>query len=156
MKKAVHLVICVILCLFIGGIGGTLTAAGNNEWTSSLKTPDFSPPAYLFIFVWPILYALMGYSIHVILLSPKTKIRNIGIIIFALQFSLNFFWNFLFFKFHALGISSIEIILLWLTILFMIIIFRKINKIAAYIQIFYLIWISFASILTGSIWYLNN
>ncbi|PHX82705.1 MAG: hypothetical protein CK539_03275 [Flavobacteriales bacterium] len=49
----------------------------------------------------------------------------------------------------------IEIILLWLTILFMIIIFRKINKIAAYIQIPYLIWISFASILTGSIWYLN-
>lgn len=156
MKKIVHLVICVILCLFIGGIGGTSTAAGNNEWTASLNTPAFSPPPLLFIPVWTILYALMGYSIHIILKSPKTKIRNIGILIFALQLSLNFFWNFLFFKFHLLSISFLEIILLWLTILTMIIIFKKISKKAAYIQIPYLIWISFASILTGSIWYLNK
>jgi tryptophan-rich sensory protein len=54
-----------------------------------------------------------------------------------------------------LGLAFAEIILMWISILTMIIVFYKINKTAAFLQIPYLLWVSFASVLNGSIWYLN-
>jgi tryptophan-rich sensory protein len=90
-----------------------------------------------------------------ILQSPKTELRKKAIIIFYTQLFLNFCWSFLFFKFQLLGLAFIEIILIWLSIAAMIIIFFEINKTAALLQIPYLLWVSFASVLNGTIWLLN-
>jgi tryptophan-rich sensory protein len=68
---------------------------------------------------------------------------------------LNFWWSFIFFKFQLLGLAFIEIILIWLSIAAMIILFFEINKTAALLQIPYLLWVSYASVLNGTIWLLN-
>ena len=81
--------------------------------------------------------------------------KPILLAIFILQLSLNFLWSFLFFKFQLLGLAFIEILLIWLSILWMILEFKKLNKTAAYIQIPYLLWVSFASLLNGTIWWIN-
>jgi len=97
----------------------------------------------------------MGISFYLILMSPKNELRKKAIVIFIVQLVLNFAWSFLFFKYQLLGWAFAEIILIWISILTMIIVFYKINKTTALIQIPYLMWVSFASILNGAIWWLN-
>lgn len=115
----------------------------------------FNPPNYLFGPVWTILYLLMGVSFFLILQSPIKALRKKAIIIFLVQLTLNFFWSFLFFKFQLLGFAFVEIILIWIAILIMIFEFNKINRIAACLQVRYLLWVSFATVLNGAIWWLN-
>lgn len=155
MKSYIKLILSVLLCLSVGAISGIATASSVKTWYVTLEKPVFNPPNYLFGPVWTILYILMGISLYLIMQSPKNEIRKKAITIFIIQLVLNFCWSFLFFKFNLLGISFAEIILIWISILFMIITFYKIDKKAALLQIPYLLWVSFASVLNGSIWFLN-
>ena len=155
MNSFFKLIICLIIPLAVGGISGVATASGMDAWFLNLNKPIFNPPNYLFGPVWTLLYILMGISLYLIIQTPKVHARKKAIIIFALQLFLNFCWSFLFFKFHLLGIAFIEILLIWVSIITMIFYFKKLNKTAAYLQIPYLLWVSFASVLNGSIWFLN-
>ncbi|MBL7911593.1 MAG: tryptophan-rich sensory protein [Bacteroidia bacterium] len=155
MNKAVKLILCIALTLSVGAIGGIATASGVNNWYLTLNKPVFNPPNYLFGPVWTLLYILMGISFYLILQAPNPVLRKRAILIFCTQLVLNFCWSFLFFKFQLLGLAFIEIIFIWFSIILMIITFYKINKTASLIQIPYLLWVTFASILNGSIWVLN-
>lgn len=155
MNRYLKLALCIIVPLCIGAIAGTATSTGVNTWYTTLHKPFFNPPNYLFGPVWTLLYILMGVSFYLILQSPKTESLKPAVVIFCIQLILNFGWSFLFFKFHLLGISFIEITMIWLSILTLIIVFYKINKTAALLQIPYLLWVTFACVLNGAIWYLN-
>jgi benzodiazapine receptor len=155
MNKYLKLLGCLLLTLSVGAISGAATASGINKWFMELKKPFFNPPNYLFGPVWTILYLLLGVSFFLILQSPIKAIKRKAIIIFFVQLTLKFFLSFLFFKFQLIGIAFIEIILIWTAIVTMIIEFNKINRIAAALQIPYLLWVSFATILNGAIWWLN-
>lgn len=152
----ISLIACVGGILLIGTISGLANAGSINGWFSTLNKPSFNPPNYLFGPVWTTLYILMGISLYLILQSPKTDSRNTALIIFAFQMALNFSWSFLFFYFKWPGIAFIEIIIMWIAILMMILTFYRISNTAAYLQLPYLLWVSFASILNGTIWYLNK
>lgn len=155
MNKYLKLALCILLPLLIGGISGYASASGINIWYMGINKPFFNPPNYLFGPVWTLLYILMGISFYRILQSQESEIKRKAILIFCVQMFLNFCWSFLFFKFQLLGISFVEIILMWISIATMIYTFSKIDKTAGYLQIPYLLWVSFASVLNGAIWYLN-
>ncbi len=155
MNKYLRLVLCILGPLVIGAIAGIATFTSVAGWYVGLNKPIFNPPNYLFGPVWTILYILMGISFYLVIQTQKLYARKSAIIIFVIQLFLNFCWSFLFFKFHLIGLAFIEIILIWVSIITMIYFFEKINKTAAYIQIPYLLWVSFASVLNGAIWFLN-
>ncbi len=146
---------CIILVLIIGFISGTANADTINTWYVTIKKPSFNPPNYLFGPVWTILYILMGITLYLILKQRQHPLFKASLALFFVQLTLNFFWSFIFFKFQLLGIALIEIIFLWLIIIAMITTTYKLNKTAALIQIPYLLWVSFASLLNAAIWYLN-
>lgn len=147
--------ICLLLPLAIGGISGYATSSGINDWYAHLNKPSFNPPNYLFGPVWTFLYLLMGVSLFMVWRSPVGPNRTQALRIFVLQLTLNFLWSFLFFRFNLPGLALLEIILIWISILTMILLFGRISKPAAYLQIPYLLWVSFATVLNGAIWYLN-
>lgn len=155
MNRFLKLTLCITIPLLIGGMSGFATANSISSWYVGINKPSFNPPNYLFGPVWTTLYILMGISLFMILKSPANEMRKKALLIFSIQLFLNFLWSFIFFNFQLLGLAFIEIILMWLSILTMITIFSKINKTAAYLQIPYLLWVSFASVLNGSIWFLN-
>jgi tryptophan-rich sensory protein len=97
----------------------------------------------------------MGITLYLILKQRQHPLFKASLALFFVQLTLNFFWSFIFFKFQLLGIALIEIIFLWLIIIAMITTTYKLNKTAALIQIPYLLWVSFASLLNAAIWYLN-
>lgn len=155
MKKTILLILCILFTLAIGAVSGIATSDSITGWYTTLNKPFFNPPNYLFGPVWTALYILMGISFYMILNEKQHVHRKKAIVIFLVQLFLNFLWSFLFFKFHLLGIALLEILMIWMSILFMILIFYKINKTAALLQLPYLLWVSFASILNGAIWWLN-
>jgi len=155
MNRYLRLILCITTPLLIGGISGIATASGIGTWYVSLNKPVFNPPNYLFGPVWSVLYVLMGVSLYLIIQAPKSEIRKKALIIFTVQLTLNFLWSFLFFKFELLGIALIEIIIIWISIIAMIFQFNKLSKTAAYLQIPYLLWVSFACILNAALWWLN-
>jgi tryptophan-rich sensory protein len=97
----------------------------------------------------------MGISLFLIWKQKPGKERNKAIFIFLTQLSLNFGWSFIFFYFNRIGFALIEIVLLWTSIVIMIASFYKIKPIAAYINIPYLLWVTFATILNASYYLLN-
>ena len=147
--------LCILIPLAVGGIGGIASTSSIGTWYTTINKPFFNPPNELFGPVWSILYILMGVSFYRILQSPDSEIRKKAIVIFWLQLFLNFCWSFIFFKFRFIDFALIEIAILWFSIGAMIYYFSKINKTAANLQIPYLLWVSFATILNGAIWCLN-
>ena len=142
MKK----IITIFLPLIIGGIIGFVV---NTDTYSNYITPPLSPPGILFPIVWSILYLLMGISYTI---SSKNKdIKKF----YYLNLIFNFLLTFIFFTLNLKFLAIIWIIILDIIVILMIKAFYQDNKLAAYLQIPYLIWLLFATYLTIGIYILN-
>ncbi|MDN3668866.1 TspO/MBR family protein [Echinicola jeungdonensis] len=157
--KKIHwprLLMYILGIIMAGSISGLANVGNIQTWYASLEKPIFNPPNSIFGPVWTLLYALMGLGLYMIWESPKSKGRNLALSLFFVQLILNFCWSFIFFYFHQPSWAALEILVLWALILLMINRFYKVNKWAAYLQIPYILWVSFASVLNISIWWLNS
>lgn len=145
------------LIIFIVGtilIGSFFAIFTNMNSYSELIKPSFSPPGYLFPIVWSILYILMGISLYLISESPGNK--KVAYTLYLYQLLANSLWTLLFFGFNLRLLSFFWIILIIVIVVLMIREFLKFNKTAAYLQIPYLLWLIFASVLNFSIFILNR
>ena len=155
ISHIIKLIISILLPLSVGAIAGMFTSQAVPAWYASLNRPSFNPPNWIFGPVWTTLYILLGISFFLIWKENPTRERNLAIRVFSIQMLLNFAWSFLFFYFNLIGVALIEIILLWISIAAMIYLFYKIKPFAAYLNIPYLLWVSFATILNAGYYFLN-
>jgi benzodiazapine receptor len=154
-SNILKLILSLILPLSIGAFAGMFTSEAIPGWYATLNRPSFNPPNWLFGPVWTTLYILMGISFYMIWKQEKSKERDLALLFFLIQLALNFAWSFIFFYFNKIGFAFAEIVLLWLSIVLMMIRFYKIKPITAYINIPYLLWVSFASMLNLAFYLLN-
>ncbi len=155
-SQLLKLMASLTLPLGIGAIAGLFTADAIPDWYATLNRPSFNPPNWLFGPVWTALYLIMGFSLFLIWKQNPNKERNRAMLVFLIQLALNFCWSFIFFYFHLIGFALIEIVLLWTSIVFMLVLFYKIKPVAAYINIPYLVWVTFATVLNASYFFLNR
>jgi len=114
-----------------------------------------TPPGIVFPIVWTILYALMGIGAARVWLSEDSIERMKALIVFAVQLAVNFFWSIIFFDLQAFQFAFWWLVILWVLIILMITAYHKVDKLAAYIQIPYLLWVTFAGYLTYMTWMMN-
>lgn len=150
------LIAAVLLPLAVGGVAGLFTTEAIPTWYAKLNQPSFNPPNWIFGPVWTTLYLLMGISFFLIWKLEAGKERNQAMVIFLVQLLLNFCWSFFFFYFKMIGLALIEILLLWSAIVFMLVRFYKLKPVAAYINIPYLLWVTFATALNAAYFILNR
>ena len=155
ISNITKLTVSLFIPLAVGAVAGMFTSQAVPEWYASLNRPSFSSPNWVFGPVWTSLYILLGTSFFLIWKEKASQKRDQAILIFSVQMLLNFGWSFLFFYFHLIGIALIEIILLWISIASMLFLFHKIKPLAAYLNIPYLLWVSFASVLNAGYYFLN-
>lgn len=155
MKKIAKFIISILIPFLASIIGSFFTSSSISTWYETLIKPFFNPPSWIFGPVWTFLYLLMGISFYLVWIS-KAKNKKYAYIFFGIQLFLNALWSILFFGFQMPFLAFIEIILLWAMILLTIIYFYKINKVASYLLIPYILWVSFAAVLNFSLFYLNN
>ncbi len=158
MKKEIKsYIIAILIPLAVGGLSAFLTR-GNMDIYKDIEKPALAPPGIVFPIVWSILYILMGIG-SVIIYNSKSgtaSARNNALVIYGLQLVVNFFWSLIFFNLKAYIFSFIWLIILWLLVLAMILKFGRINKTAAWLQVPYLLWVTFSGYLNLMIYLLNR
>lgn len=149
-------IISIAIALGIGGLSAFLIR-DNLYLYAVINKPAFSPPAFLFPIVWTILYILMGISSARIWLQKDNYSYEVmdSLLTYTLQLILNFFWPIIFFNMRTFLFSFIWIVVLWTSILKMIFKFSVLDKTAAYLNIPYVLWATFAGYLNFMIYLLN-
>jgi len=156
LRDILKLIIAVLIVELAGVIGGSFTAPAISNWYPTLSKPALNPPNWIFAPVWTTLYALMGVAAFLIWRHGlrQRKVR-VALTIFSVQLVLNIFWSIIFFGFQNPYLAFIEILILWLAIIWTILVFYKISRLAACLLMPYIIWVSFAAYLNYFIWLLN-
>lgn len=158
LSKTTKMMVMIVTCVVIGYISGIVTRDSVDTWYGTLVKPVFNPPNWIFAPMWTILYILMGIAAGLVWDKIETQRETVrrALIYFAIQLALNALWSILFFGLHNPMLALIEIILLWLMIYETFVQFNKVNKIAGYLFIPYILWVTFALVLNASIWWLNR
>lgn len=140
----------------VGALSGLLSREGMQLYGQTVIQPPLSPPMWVFPVVWGILYALMGISAARIWLTEPSKERSQGLNLWVAQLIVNFFWSLIFFNLQAFGSAFVWLVLLWVLVVWMIWTFRKIDPLAAWLQVPYLLWLTFAGYLTAAVWIIDR
>lgn len=156
ISSASKLILSLLLCLGIGFLSGFISQSEINTWYATLHKPWWTPPSFIFAPVWVFLYILMGiafwrvWKVFVVYVNKKNAIS-----LFIVQLFFNFCWSLLFFKYHSPALAFADSIMLWISILFTILSFSIISRLAAWLMVPYLAWVSYATLLNYAIWNMN-
>ena len=157
MSKYLKILYVVAVCLAAGYLSSLVTQANIETWYPTIKKPVFNPPNWVFAPVWTLLFIMMGIAAGLVWdkLKENRELVKKGLFLFTIQLLLNIFWSYIFFSLKNLLLATIEIVLLLLIIFETYTVFKKVDKLAGRLLIPYLIWVSFATLLTVSIYFLN-
>lgn len=148
--------VSIILCQLAGFLGSFFTTPAIPTWYQALHKPSFTPPNWIFGPVWISLFLLMGISLFYVWQRPDHPQFKKALIFFFVQLILNVLWSLAFFGLRSPLLGLIDIVLLWIAILFTIQNFFKVSRFAGVLLLPYLLWVSFATLLNFSLWMLNS
>lgn len=148
-----ELIISLLIPLAVGGLSAFLTRNSMDVY-ANINQPPLAPPSILFPIVWTILFALMGVSSYLVYMS-NSKNKREALALYGVQLIVNFIWPLIFFNMQAYFAALLWLILLWVLVALMIWQFYKAKPLAAYLQIPYIIWLTFAAYLNLAIFLMN-
>lgn len=156
LKSVGQALLFILVCQLAGILGALSTATGESSWYQGLSKPVFNPPGWVFGPVWTLLYTLMGIAAYLVWQRGWHRyVVKRALAVFAVQLVLNALWTPVFFGAHQVGLALIVIGLLWVAILATMVLFYERSKLACWLLLPYLLWVSFATVLNASIWILN-
>jgi len=151
------LLLAIFAAEFLGSLGAGVTSSQIPSWYATLNKPPLNPPNWIFAPVWISLYAMMGTAFALVWHGAKPgDAKRVALSWFGAQFLLNLAWTPVFFAMHQMLMALVIIVLLWGAIVMTIRHFRRLEPITAVLLIPYLIWVSFATYLNASYWWLNR
>lgn len=149
----------IAVCFAVAAIGGAIIANSVGTWYQTINKPGFIPPDWVFAPVWNALYMMMALAAFLVWRQGASEERfeeqRTALYLFSVQLVLNLLWSFIFFGAHAIGAAFIEIIALWIAIALTTVHFWKIDRRAGLLFLPYLVWAGYATVLNGTIWWLN-
>ena len=148
------LLISVGISLGVGILSSLFTPNIAGEY-AAIPDPPFAPPAWLFPVVWTILYVLMGVAAYLIWLEPPSMEKRSAMLYYGAQLIVNFFWSIIFFRLDAYVTAFFWLLLLWYLVFVTWEKFSALNKIAGYLLVPYLVWLTFAAYLNFYIAFLG-
>jgi benzodiazapine receptor len=152
LRATLSLLGWILLC-FLPATLGALFMPG--DWYASLQKPTWNPPGWVFGPVWSTLYLLMGISVWLVWMRGGFTAHRRPLSLFLVQLALNAAWTPLFFGLQRPDLALVEIMVLWGAILWTIREFWRINRWASALLWPYLLWVSFATILNATLWWMN-
>lgn len=150
------LIFWIGICFFVAWTGAQVSPGiASSEWYNALNKPSWNPPNWLFGPVWTLLYTLMGIAAWRVWNKFGFRHARMALITFLIQLILNGLWSQLFFGLQAPGWAFLEIFFLLAAILVTTFLFSKKNRTAAWLMVPYILWVGFAAVLNGTIWWIN-
>lgn len=169
------LLLSILLAQSAGLIGSLATRPNIDTWYRAIEKPAFTPPDWIFPVVWPSLFLLMGIAAWLIYRSPERRsrsflagvaspgcmllpnrsLRAMALLVYGIHLIFNTLWSFLFFGLQMPGLAFLEILVLLALILYTTRLFYLIRPSAGYLMVPYILWVSYATVLNGTIWWMN-
>lgn len=151
----VPIVVAAIGAGAVAATGGLLTELG--PWYRGLVRPAIQPPDWLFGPAWTLIFTLCAVSAATAWRRASDGPRRALVVtLFAVNAALNILWTVFFFRLHRPDWALIEVVFLWASIVALIVVLRPISRPAAWLLVPYLLWVTFAGILTWRITVLNG
>jgi tryptophan-rich sensory protein len=149
-------IVAVVAIELLGGVSGWLSNSGyGNAWFDSLEKPSFMPPGWAFGVVWPILYALLGIAVAMILAEPPSPRRQAALTLFFIQLVMNFAWSPVFFALHDIKLAKVLIFAMAALAAAAGGQFTRLRPVAGVLMVPYILWLVFAATLNATIQQLN-
>ncbi len=172
ISNFIKLAVSLIIPQLAGVIGSFFTIPMiKSGWYAGLTKPALAPPNWVFGPAWTTLFLLMGVALYLVWInhgliranSSMSKAWKRGVWLFVFQLVLNTLSSIIFFGsttltingLNNIGLAFLEIVVLWLAVLATIVYFHKVSRIAAWLLVPYILWVSFAAYLNYMIWILN-
>jgi benzodiazapine receptor len=152
----IGLLVFIVVCLGAGGLGAIATTPEIEGWYRTIEKPSWNPPDYLFGPVWTTLFVMMAIAAWMVWKPEGFKTATTPLTLFTVQLVLNVTWSWIFFGMHQPGWAFVEIAMLWLAIVATTVAFFRRSKIAGWLMVPYLAWVSFAAVLNVAIWRMNG
>ena len=152
-NKFLSLILFFIITFSASFIGGLVTISYKEPWYSQLVKSSYNPPDWIFAPVWTTLYLMMTFAIWLFWLSKKRDMNTIYIYFIHILFNTT--WSVIFFAFHNILLALINLmILIWLIVI-LILRYKRVNNVSAYLMIPYLLWSCYALFLNLNLLILN-
>jgi translocator protein len=148
MKRILELMICIVICVGLSFIGQTFPTPNFVDWYDAIMTTSFNRPNWEFALYWTIIFMLVGIALFLIWDKRKGKDVRKSLRAFSMQFILTICSSIAFFQIHSALLGFIIIGILWFFIIRTIILFWKISVVASILLVPYLIWVSYAIVLS--------
>ncbi len=152
-NKILSFILFFLITFSASFIGGLYTITYKEPWYSQLIKSNFNPPDWIFAPVWTTLYFMMTLAIWFFWHSKNRDINTIYIYFIHLVFNTT--WSIIFFAFHNILLALINLMILIGFIIILILRFKRVNNVSAYLMIPYLLWSCFALFLNVSLLILN-
>lgn len=152
-RPVVALLLCLLLVFAIASLGAI---APPGEWYAGLRKPWFNSPSWVFGPAWTVLYIMIAVATWLLWRAPASTQRTRALQLNGVQLLLNAAWTPLFFALKLPGVAFVEIVLMWGFILATIVAAWSVRRVAAWLLVPYLAWVTFAATLNGCIWWLNR
>lgn len=157
MKVVLEFILTMVLS-FVPGIVGVLFSpnGASDLWYNALNKSALTPDGWVFAVVWPLLYALLGVALFLVVRNAKTRQSKApAYSLFLAQMALNALWSYFFFGLHMMGAALIALVVLVIVSGYMMREFRSFNRWAGYLIWPYILWLIFAMYLNIIIVWLN-
>lgn len=145
----------LLLVTLVAVLGGALTGLGLGPWYSGLAKPSWSPPSWVFGPVWTTLYVLIAIAAWLVARQPWTPDVRRALALHGGQLLGQVAWSGLFFAARQPLAASVEIVLLVGVSLATLASFARVRRAAGFLLVPYVLWVSFASVLSWTIAILN-
>lgn len=144
-----------LLVAFAAGAVGAVASINAGDFYRQLDRPDWAPPAWMFGPVWTVLYILLGLSAWLVWRDRGFRGAPAALAVFLVQLAANALWTWVFFAWHRGGLALAEILVLLCLIVANVGLFWRARPMAGILLLPYLLWISFATLLTNAVWQRN-
>lgn len=153
-KSILGLVMWLLITFAAAGIGA-VASANAGAFYGKLSQPEWAPPASLFGPVWTLLYILIAIAAWLVWKDAGFRGASLALSMMIVQLAANALWTWIFFAWHRGALAFVEIIVLWILIVITMILFWRVRPVAGVLFVPYLLWVTFASALTYSMWQRN-
>lgn len=141
---------------WLAAIAGILSSRNAPLIYAKIVQPSWAPPGSVFGPVWSTLYCCMAIAAWLVWRQRERLRVNVCLWAYGIHLIFQAAWSWLFFGLGRADAAMLDIMLLWTMIVWLMLAFWRVDRLAGILMLPYLLWVSFASVLNAALWLLNG
>ncbi len=125
------------------------------EWYNTLQRPPLTPPNWLLMVLWALVYGLIVGAVVLYLRTPREERSKLFQTMFYVHLGAHLLWPLLFFVAQSPLAAMVDIIILGLSLVYLMLAVWPIRRMVSVMLLPYLMLVAFSYYLNAGYWLLN-